>query len=431
MEGKAGDKLKIRLKDREIEGVLMPRSELLLDDHVVVKLESGYNIGIEKERIIGTEILVKAKEAKETPESYKADPKLPNISILHTGGTIASRVDYRTGGVVSRFSPSELLEMFPELKKIANIDSRLVFQMFSEDMEPAHWPILANECKKESDKGADGIIITHGTDTMHYTSAALTFMIQNTGIPIILVGAQRSSDRGSSDAFGNMTAAAKFIVKSDFAGVAVCMHENTDDSSYVIHSGTKARKLHTSRRDAFRSVNASPIARITEEGKIKYMKESYRRKNKTSKLTLKDRFEPKIGILKIHPGITHHDIDYFSCHKGLVIEGTGLGHAPVTTLDEHTKGHKKTLDSITALAKKIPVVMSSQCIFGSVNMNVYATGRDLIKAGMISAQDMTTETAYVKLGWAIANSRSKEEAIGLFSKNVAGEHEDRILIDEV
>jgi len=208
MSAKPGDTIEVVTLEKRVKGILMPKPELFGEDTVILKLENGYNVGIDKKKIKEIKVLETAKEQKAKKEKIKPNKKLPTISILHTGGTIASKVDYRTGAVVSKFTPEDMLEMFPELNKIANIQSRLVFQMFSEDMRPGHWQALAKEVEKEIKAGVEGVIITHGTDTMHYTSAALSFILQNLPVPVLLVGAQRSSDRGSSDAAINLIAAA-------------------------------------------------------------------------------------------------------------------------------------------------------------------------------------------------------------------------------
>ncbi len=287
MTAKPGDKVKAITKDKDIEGILMPNEET---DSVVIKLENGYNIGIKKEKLKKIEIIEKYKEKKFSKEKqFGHDKKKKTIFILHTGGTIASKVDYKTGGVIARFTPEELISMFPELKKIANIDSWLIENMWSEDMRFKLYSIIAKDIKKSIDKGAVGIIITHGTDTLHYTSAALSFILENLSIPVILVGAQKSSDRGSSDAGMNLLCAAEFIAKTDFTGVAICMHENMDDDNCLIMPACKTRKLHSSRRDAFKTVNDSPIARINYKSKkIDIIKKDSPKKS-DKKLLIKDR----------------------------------------------------------------------------------------------------------------------------------------------
>ena len=234
MEAKAGDKVKIILKDEEIEGILMPSDSKTY----FIKLNNGYNIGISKRNVKDIKFLSKIK--KEIIHSKVKQKKgLPKISILHTGGTIASKVDYKTGGVVAQFKPEELISMFPELKTVGNIQSRLISNIMSENMNFSHYNLLAKEIQKEIKKGVKGIIITQGTDTIHYTSAALSFILEGLSVPVVIVGAQRSSDRGSSDAAINLVSAAIFISNFKSGGVFVCMHENANDDTNLIINGKK------------------------------------------------------------------------------------------------------------------------------------------------------------------------------------------------
>jgi len=424
MDYKAGDVIKVKTKDKTYRGIYIPQK----GNSLVLKLENGYNIGVDKKKIKKIDLVKKQKKVKKKVKKIKQNKNLPTISILHTGGTIASRVDYRTGAVHSEFSPEDLLEMFPELKDISNIKSKLIFQMFSEDMEPEHWEILAKEVEKETKNGVDGIIITHGTDTMHYTSAALSFMLQNLPIPVILVGAQRSSDRGSSDAVLNLINACYYITKTDFNGVGICMHENTEDASCLIFPGTKTRKMHTSRRDAFKTINDKPIARVNYKNN---MIENIKKIKKSKvKFCSKIGFEKNIALIKIRPGFSYKELEFYRNYKGIIFEGTGLGHLAVNVLDKHTKKHKKTLELIKKLSKKIPIFMTSQCIFGRVDMNVYSSGRDLQEAGVVPLEDMLPETAYVKLGWILSFKKNQKEIKKLMLKNIAGEIKKRTQVNE-
>ncbi|MBL7055416.1 Glu-tRNA(Gln) amidotransferase subunit GatD [Candidatus Woesearchaeota archaeon] len=428
MTSKPGDRVKVTTKDSVKEGILMPNQET---SSIVIKLDSGYNVGIDNKKIEGIKIIEKYKSVKQTTKKEsKKDSKKPTISILHTGGTIASKVDYRTGGVVSKFSPEEILEMFPELKGIANIESRLISNMFSEDMRFKHYSLICKAIEEEVKENVDGIILTHGTDTMGYSAAALSFALENINIPLIIVGSQRSSDRGSTDAASNLIAAAKFITGSAFAGVAVCMHENTNDSDCLIMPATKTRKIHTSRRDAFKVVNDRPIARVNyESGKINFLN-NYAKKSKSDKLLIKDNFEEKVGFLKCHPNMFPEQFEFFKSYKGLIIEGTGLGQAPVGNPNELTKIHEKNLKAIENVAKSgCVVVMSSQCIFGRVHMHVYSGAIDLQKVGVISGEDMLPETAFIKLAWLLGNFK-KDEVKDLVTKNLRGEINERLLEDE-
>ncbi|HME87091.1 MAG TPA: Glu-tRNA(Gln) amidotransferase subunit GatD [Candidatus Nanoarchaeia archaeon] len=423
MDYKPGDKVEIVTADSTVSGLVMPNSN---KETLFLKLSSGYNVGIDVKKIKKVNITEPFKEMKkEAAQELKTDKKLPTILVLHTGGTIASSVDYRTGGVVSKFSPEELLMMIPELKEIANIKTNAIFQMFSEDMEVAHWSILAKTVEKQH-KDIDGIIITHGTDTMAYTAAALSFALRDLPIPVILVGAQRSSDRPSSDAATNMIAASRFIANSDFAGVAVCMHKNEDDGISLIHAGTAVRKLHTSRRDAFRSINQKPIAEVDyKTGKVHTLRTDYLKKDKSRTLSANTDFEDKVVILKVHPGFNYKQLELYANYKGIILEGTGLGQAPTNKLDEETKDHPKLLEAIKTISKHTVVGMTSQCIYGEVNMNVYSTARDLTEAGVASCEGMTTETAYAKLCWLLGNN-SASDAKKKLSENIVGEIPARI-----
>ena len=418
-----GDSIAIKAEGAEITGELMPRTDVGDADTLVIKLSSGYNIGISKNNIKEMQLVspAAAKVAVEVAP-VKKNAKLPTISILHTGGTIASKVDYRTGGVTARFTPQEILEMFPELREMSNIESRLIRNMWSEDMRFAHYNLMADEIEKEVKKGVDGIIITHGTDTMHYSAAALAFMLEDLPVPVILVGAQRSSDRGSTDAAGNLINATYFIANSDFAGVAICMHETSNDSDCLILPATKTRKMHTSRRDAFRPINTTAIAKVNYEKKsISFIAKEH---NKKSGAKLKVRhFNEKlrVGLLKTHTNMYASEVAAYKDFDGLLIEGFALGQAPINRVDEFTEEHPRILAAIQDLCKRMPVVMASQCIYGRLQMNVYSTARDLQTAGVVgNLDDMTAETAFIKLSWLLSNYK-KEEVVKLMTKSLRGE----------
>ncbi|MBI2133674.1 Glu-tRNA(Gln) amidotransferase subunit GatD [Candidatus Woesearchaeota archaeon] len=422
---KPGDLIELVLDDEVLKGTLVQSPD---PETIVLKLSNGYNVAVEKSRVRKTVLVSPLVEASviKKPRQVEMRKGLPLISILHTGGTIASKVDYRTGGVVARFSPEEILAMFPELNGIANVTSRLVSNMWSEDMRLAHYNVMAMEVRKEVESGADGIIITHGTDTLHYTSAALSFALQGLGIPVILVGAQRSSDRGSTDARLNLLSAAYFIANSDFAGVAICMHETISDTSCLILPALKSRKMHTSRRDAFRPINALPIARVCYDERGIEFKGDYRKRDKKSRLGLKLFNEGlKIGILKAHPNMYPEEFSSYRDFDGLVIEGYALGQLPINAVDEKTNIHSRNLEELRLLCAKMPVVMSSQSIYGRIQLDVYSTGRDIKAAGVLGhLSDMTPETAFIKLAWLLSN-HSKDEIRLLIAKNLIGEIAER------
>lgn len=411
-----GNLIKIKTKEgNEFTGFIIPSDK---EEMLALKSSQGYNAGFNVNNISEVKMLKESKKVgKPKTVNIEKNPDLPTISILHTGGTIASRVNYKTGGVFSSFSPEDLIALFPEIPKIANIDSILVSNIMSENMMFDNYKKIAKAVEEESRKDIKGIIIGHGTDTMHYTSAALSFMLENINIPVIIVGAQRSSDRGSSDAAMNLICAMEFIKKTDFAGVAVCMHENIGDDNCIVIPGTKARKMHSSRRDAFKAINARPIARIHAGTKeIEYLKEDYPKQNPGNELKTRYEFEEKVGLLKSHPNISHKIVEFFKGYKGLIIEGTGLGHLPVGTKENEKieKALEKVIKSGTT------VVMTTQTIYGRVDMGVYSVGRILMKKGVISGEDMLPETAFIKLAWLLGNYK-KEEARELIGKSLRGE----------
>lgn len=430
---KQGEQLEITTSSQVFKGVFIKDEK----DFLVLKLSNGYNIGIAHRNIKDKKSLGILKsekgEAKEKDKKEKdketTNTKLPTIAILHTGGTIASKVDYSTGAVIAQFSEDEILGLFPELKSMANIHSRLIRNMQSEMIRFAHYNLLAKAVEEEVKKGVDGIILTHGTDTLHYTSAALAFALEGIGIPVILVGSQRSSDRGSSDSALNLLSAAHFIAHSEFSGVAICMHENNNDDTCLILPPCKTRKMHTSRRDAFRPINANPIARISvEKKKIDFISdfEKKEKDDKKKKLTLKlfnDKL--KIGLLKPHVQMFASELHAYKGFDGLVIELLGIGHVPSMKVDEFTQENEHVLKEIAELARKIPVVAAPQTIYGRINMNVYTPGRQLLDAGVIGNYcDMTPETAFIKLAWLLSNYK-KDEIKALFEKNFRGEISER------
>ncbi len=426
MDAQAGDLIQIETKQGREEGILMPSTEAGV---LILKLKNGYNLGFKKEEIKKIKILEKTeiKKAETKPEVEKGKtPSLPVISLLHCGGTIASKIDYATGAVSAKFSPTEIKEMFPEIFKSVNLRSRLLANMMSDDMRFSHYNLIAKAVKEEIESGTEGIIITHGTDTLHYTAAALSFSLENLSIPIMIVGSQRSSDRGSSDAFLNLKCAVQFILNSNFGEVALCMHENSQDESCLILPALKSRKLHTSRRDAFKAINALPWARVKKDGKTEFLSTSYIKKDLKKKPVLKLFNEHlKLGLLYAHPQMSVEEFSYDN-FDGLILAGTGLGHFPITEMDSLTREHLRIKEKISFLAKKMPIVMTSQAIFGRVNLNVYSPGRELLHAGILgSYSDLTPETAFIKLGWLLSNF-PREEVKKQWEKNWRGEKTERI-----
>lgn len=420
----SGDLVKITTVKEKFSGTIMPGSN---SKRIVLKLDNGYNVGIARKKIKKISLVKKFVKGMEKRVKLDVNKKLKNITILHTGGTIASKVDYKTGAVSASYKSEDLIEMFPELGKIVNIDSRLIRNMWSDDLRFKHFELIAKEIAKEVRKGKTGVIIGMGTDNLAVAGCALGFVLENVNIPVILVGAQRSSDRGSSDAGMNLICATEFIRQSNFVGVGICMHDRTDDNNCAVLNPCKTKKLHTSRRDAFRSVNDDVYARINFTSRKVTKVSDFPTKDKRRKLKLKGKFEEKVGLLKIHVNMDPKQFEFYKGYKGLVIEGTGLGHMPLDAIDSYTKVHLKIRKALEKLSKKMPVVMCSNCLFGRVNMNVYSKGKDLQEIGVISGEDMLSDVAFVKLSWLLKNE--KKNVKGLIDVNLRGEINKRINLD--
>ena len=418
-----GDKLRIT-KDGEVyEGILIPRSEYGDDKHVVIKLKNGYNVGISITTNTKIEKVGKGtKPAFVVPPPPEKNPELPRVTIISTGGTIASRVDYRTGAVRPALTASDLYSVVPELTDVAQIDAQILLSLLSENITPVHWTEIAKTVSRQISDGVDGVVIAHGTDTMGYTAEALSFALQNLPVPVILVGSQRSADRPSSDAATNLIGAVTAAARAPFAEVALAMHETPSDTSITLNRGTKVRKCHTSRRDTFKSVNTSPMARV-QDRKAVMLTEDYKRRDLTRKLVLKPEFDEKVALVKFYPSMDPAIIDWYvqNGYRGLVLEGTGLGHISKYCFQAVRK----------AVEQGMVVGMASQCIWGRVDMNVYETGRDLVALGVVPLEDMLSETALVKLMWSFGQTKDQREAKELLRKNIAGEYSLRTLPERI
>jgi glutamyl-tRNA(Gln) amidotransferase subunit D len=423
-----GDRIVLKSEKASLEGILMPRDDAGNDSILVLKLDNGYNIGVKFSDNSNIEKISSIKNDFSFPKSNNSfKTNLNTITMIYTGGTIGSKIDYSTGGVYMLKDPSELLYEVPELSDIANIKVNDLMHIASEDMNYKEWAVIANAVADAFSNGSKGVVITHGTDTMHYTSAALSFMLKNLNAPVVLTGSQRSSDRGSSDAFMNLICSVSLAAKSDISEVGICMHSSSSDTNCNFIRGTKARKMHTSRRDAFKAINDVPIAEIKYDGSINYISE-YKHIGSNKEIEVMDKFEPKVAIVKVHPNSDPGIIDYYMAkgYKGIIIEGTGLGHVPISSSIESYSWINFVEKATNA---GIIVGIVSQCIFGRVNDKVYRNLRLLSKAGAIPCEDMTVETAYVKLGWLLGNY-DKETAKEMFNKNLIGEIKDRTTYSE-
>lgn len=392
---------KISTKRGDFEGTVLPRSENDDDKHIVLKIVTGYNIGIDTDTVINMEETGYKKANYKIPEKeFPYTKGLPKVKLLGTGGTIASRLDYRTGAVIPAFTPGELYGAVPELADICNLETEKLFAVFSENMGPDQYKKLAIAIGKEIEKGVQGIVIGHGTDTLSHTAAALTFMVQNSPVPIVLVGSQRSSDRPSSDAALNLMHATTAAGHGDIAEVMVCMFGPTSDEYGFLHRGTRVRKMHSSYRSTFRTLGDTPLATVTRDG-VKPIKETYSHRRKDRNVIIKPYFEEKVAIVYYYPNMQPDIIDSLvdNGYRGIIIAGTGLGHV-----------NKPLYPAIKrAQEKGVHMYMAVQTMWGYCHMFVYDTGRDLMASGIVPAANMLPETAYIKLGWALGQTDDHEE----------------------
>ena len=405
-----GDRVCVERVGTTYEGVLMPSTTA---DHLVVKLDGGYNVGIDRADAAVDVLETDTYDVESAQESggeseITFDEDLPTIALISTGGTIASTVDYRTGAVTAQFDADDVLRAVPELAGRANYRGRVVANILSENMTPDVWVDLAEAVHEEIERGADGVVVMHGTDTMAYSAAAISFML-DTPVPVVFTGSQRSADRPSSDNVMNAVCAVE-AAKADHSETLVCMHEAESDDRCALHRGTRVRKNHTSRRDAFETVGAKPLGTVEwETGSVTFRRDV--RERGAVDLALDAALDTDVELLKFVPGMSPSVLDSLDGVSGLVIEGTGLGHV-----------NTDWIDHIEALTQDAVVVMTSQCLEGRVCDRVYDTGRDLLDAGVVEAEDTLPAAAYVKLMWALGNTESVEETM---RTNVAGEIQPR------
>ena len=385
----------------QFRGLILPRSETADEQHIVIKLASGYNVGIAAGSITQMRETGRREAHYKIPEKeFPYDPKKPNVVLFGTGGTIASRLDYRTGAVIPAFSPGELYGSVPELADICNLRTEKLFGVFSENMGPVQYVKLAQRIGEEIEKGIDGVVIGHGTDTMHHTAAILTFMVQDPPVPIVMVGSQRSSDRPSSDAALNLIRAARAAATGDIAEVMVCMFGPTSDEYCLLHRGTRVRKMHSSYRSTFRTIGDVPLAMVSPK-KLTHLREDYRRRRSDRRVRINTAFEERVTILYYYPNMHPDVVDAMveKGYRGIIVAGTGLGHVNRPLYAALDRAYKAG----------VHVYMTVQTLWGYVQMYVYETGRELMELGIVPAANMLPEVAYVKLCWALGQSDDREE----------------------
>ena len=416
-----GDRIRVKQAKEEIEGILLESYEPGI---VLIKLDSGYNIGISRENILAIKVIKKFEnKVNEEKKDFKQSHNKPRIDIIITGGTLSSSLDVKTGGVKFLTSPENLFKFYPEIFELADVNVINPFMKWSENMSSNDWKKIARLVVKSlNDENVKGVIVTHGTDFLHYTSSALSFFIKNLNKPVVLTYSQRSTDRGSSDASLNLYCAAKAAL-SDIAEVMLVGHADSSDDYCFALRGTKVRKMHSSRRDAFKPINTKPIAKIYRD-KLEILS-NYNRRNK-NKALVDEIFEEKVALVKFYPGQDPEILEHYLNlgYKGIVIEMTGLGHVLTEGENNWIPVLKKVID------KGMVVCACCQTIYGALNPMVYEAGRRIEGTGVIYLRDMLCETAFVKLGWVLGKlgdkEIKKEDVKSLMLKNISGEFNERL-----
>ncbi|MCP4546856.1 MAG: Glu-tRNA(Gln) amidotransferase subunit GatD [bacterium] len=416
----------------DFRGIILPRSETADAEHLVLKLISGYNVGLHYSTLISlTEVGRKEANYKIPEQEFPHDPKKPYVKLFGTGGTIASRLDYRTGAVIPAFTPGELYGSVPELADVCNLTTEKLYGVFSENMGPEQWIGTAQAVEAQIRSGVDGIVIGHGTDTMHHTAAVLSFMLQNSPVPIVMVGSQRSSDRPSSDAALNLIHAARTAAFSDIAEVMVCMFGPTSDEYGLLHKGTRVRKMHSSYRSTFRTLSDTPLAMVSRDN-VQPLRQDYNHRRYSTAgekgnadlrgIAMADFkcipvFDDRVSIVYYYPGMKPDIFDSLidNGYRAIIIAGTGLGHV-----------NKPIYPALRrAQDAGVAVYMTVQTLWGYAQMYVYETGREIMGMGVVPLGNMLPEAAYMKMGWALGQSEDPEEVKRIMLEPIAGEITER------
>ncbi|MAH07604.1 Glu-tRNA(Gln) amidotransferase GatDE subunit D [Candidatus Pacearchaeota archaeon] len=418
-KAKVGDEVEVIVNGKSENGRLLESYDVGV---VLLKLENGYNVGFKREDVSEIKVVRERKVDSKKDEGVKVSGRKPVIEMIVTGGTISSKLDSSTGGVEGLIDNNELLKMYPEIFEIADFRIKSPFMKVSENMTPVDWIKIAKLVGKAlNDPGVKGVIVSHGTDTLHYTASALSFMLGKLNKPVVLTYSQRSSDRGSSDARMNLICSVRAAL-SDVSEVMLVGHATINDDYCFMLQGNKCRKLHSSRRDTFRPVNCKPYGKIWPDGKMEMIRNDYRKRNK-NEVEVDAVFDPKVGLFKAHPASNPSILDYYKKNcKGLVIEGTGFGHVI-------TEGKSNWLPKLKeAMGKGLLIYMASQTIFGRVDSYVYSPGRKIADSGVVFLGDMLSETALVKLGWVLGHKdwRGSVSTKLKMLENVSGEFNDRL-----
>ena len=415
---------RLKYKGEDLEGIVVVEDE----SYMTLKLPSGYNVVVSKKYISNIKREEINKECQENmslqiSREERTESNKMKIALLHTGGTIASKVDYRTGAVSSKYKAEELLSLYPEFEYMARISAKTVTNIFSEDMNFEEYNKILEEIDLSIKSGADAIIIAHGTDTIHYTSCALFYGCLNLPIPILLVGAQRSSDRASSDAFSNLKAAISFLKSQHgserkFRRVGICMHKNLSDEDFLILDGINVKKLHSTRRDAFKQINYSSYAEVTDSGDVKVLRgdlETLKPSKTFSYITYNTKL--KGGFFKAHPNMFEEELESLRVYDFLILEGTGVGN--ISAHKNNLEKDNLFLKELKKLVRNTKVIASTQTTFGEVSLDIYSRGRDLQSSGIIgNRHNLSSETLFMRTAFCLSQSEKSFEEI--WEENLEG-----------
>ena len=400
-------------------GKVIPSHDLTGPRILTLKLESGYNVGVRIGPTSSYRLLGEAPAravADATPGAPGPHPP-GGVELLTTGGTIASRVDYDTGGVRPVSGEEEILAFYPDLRDFGPVHITPVLDVLSENITPADWVTLAQKVADAFARGAEGVVIAHGTDTLGFTASALSFLLVDLPGPVVLVGAQRSPDRPSSDGPSNLRAAVQVARDRRLGEVVVVMHGGLSDDRFAIHRGTWVRKMHSSRRDAFESRNGPPLGTV-DAGGVHLLPSV--RPPAAGPARVEGPLDGRGGLLTFYPGLPAVKARQFADGlRGVVLAGTGLGHVAA----EHLSWIRE------ATARGLVVAMTTQCLEGVVDPFVYATGRELLHAGVVFLDDLLPETAYTKLLWALGHASTPEQVRELLRRDRAGEFHRRRAVE--
>ena len=411
------------------EGVVLPGAA---QNHITVKLVNGYNVSYPIDMVKSIDEISDLESSAVEVGNIEQNQELPKVTIIHTGGTIASKVDYATGAVIARFEPEELLSSVPEILEIANIDAVKLGNMWSDDIRPLHWNKMIEACQSAFDSGSVGVVITHGTDTLHISAAALSFAFAGEGGRpagrIVFTGSQRSSDRASSDATENLLSAVYWAangpeVTGESDAAVTVMHAGSGDGVCAVSPGVSVRKMHSTRRNAFQMVNGERIGEImiSRNG----LSHTVSLQPQSRSITKPTMYDTNIRIAQFIAG-PHLHSDLLEAavnanYSAILIHGTGLGHLPIENPNGDAPENTELAQFIES--SPIPVIVGNQCINGPVDLNVYSKGRHQQEIGVLGhGSTSSPEALLAKIHWALSNNKE----LSILNDNLCGENKSSL-----